>query len=148
MNKTEEAVEVFAKGYNCSQAVFSTFSSATGIDRETAMKLACGFGGGIGRQAETCGAVTGAVMALSLLQASPEPTSEAKSQMYALVQRFCQEFRNQNGSTMCRELLGYDISTDEGRRQASEAGLFKSRCPEYVRGATAIVERLLAERAK
>ncbi len=66
MSRIENAVSRFAEGYNCSQAVLSAYAEQLGVDGETALKIAAGFGGGLGRMAETCGAVTGAFMVLGL----------------------------------------------------------------------------------
>lgn len=148
MTKAEQAMEKHSAGYNCAQAVFSVFATEAGLDEASAVKVSCGFGGGMGRQAETCGAVTGAVMALSLLQSAPEATPENKARMYAVVRRFFEEFRKQNGSTVCRDLLGCDISTDEGMRHAKENGLFNTRCTGFIRGAATIVEQFQANKAE
>ena len=147
MKKAEEAVKVFADGYNCAQAVLSVFAPETGLTREQAMKVSCGFGGGMGRQGEMCGAVTGAIMALSVHRASAELDEAAKARAYAAVRQFFEEFRKQNGSVECRELLGCNIGTEEGMRQARESGVFKMRCPGFVENAVKIVQELLVENA-
>ena len=64
MNRAETAVATFKGGFNCSQAVLSVFCEELGLDKETAARIAGGFGGGIGHLGETCGAVTGAIMAM------------------------------------------------------------------------------------
>ena len=69
MKKSEKAVELFLKGYNCSQAVFGAFADALGVSEETAFKLAAPFGGGVGRLREVCGAVSGMLMVLGLVRA-------------------------------------------------------------------------------
>lgn len=145
MTKPEKALEKHNANYNCAQAVFSVFAEDAGLTSEQAIKVSCGFGGGMGRQAETCGAVTGALMALSFLQCTGETTPAEKARIYAQVRRLFDEFRKQHGSTVCRELLGCDISTEAGMRQAKEQGVFTTRCPEFIRGATWIVERFLEE---
>ena len=107
--------------------------------------MASGFGGGLARSGETCGAVTGAIMALGLrhcgIPAEADPL--AKQRAYPPVQEFLARFRVRHGSIVCRELLGCDLGTAEGLQRAREQGLFKSRCPDFVRTAGEILEELL-----
>jgi C_GCAxxG_C_C family probable redox protein len=142
MNRIETALSRFAEGLNCSQAVFSSY--AEGIDQEAALKIASGFGGGMGRMAETCGAVTGAMMALGLRYGGNSPNPETKERIYGKIREFADHFKARNGSLACRELLGCDISTPEGHEVAREKKLFASVCPECVRDAAEILEEMLA----
>jgi C_GCAxxG_C_C family probable redox protein len=146
MNRIEKAVARFAEGFNCSQAVFSSF--AEGINEETALKMASGFGGGMGRMAETCGAVTGAMMVLGLRFGATLPTPLEKERIYALIRDFSDRFKARNGSILCRTLLNCDISTPEGLHVAKEKNLFKTSCPKYVQDAAEILEEMLAESRK
>lgn len=144
MDLTESAVSRFRDGFSCSQAVFSTYAEAMGMDRETALKVSAGFGGGMGRMAETCGAVTGAMMAIGLKHGTADATdSEAREKTYELVRRFAEEFRAKHGSLDCRDLLGCDISTAEGREQARERNTHDDVCPQLVRDAAEVLERIL-----
>ena len=118
-NRIETAVSRFAEGFNCSQAVFSAY--AEGLETETALKIASGFGGGMGRMAETCGAVTGAMMVLGLRFGAASPDREAKELIYARIREFADRFKARNGSLDCRDLLGCDISTPEGLRDRQES---------------------------
>jgi C_GCAxxG_C_C family probable redox protein len=144
MSKSEHAVEQFESGLNCSQAVAGEFADELGVDADAAHRLACGFGGGMGRTGSVCGAVTGAVMVIGLAACDPDPrASTAKLHTYELVRSFLNEFQQRHGSTICRELLGCDIGTPEGHAQAQQDGLFRTRCPRYVEDAVEILEDLL-----
>ena len=144
--KSEQAVRKFRKGFNCSQAVLSVYAEEFGLCRETALKIACGFGGGMGRMALTCGAVTGAFMVIGLKYGNVDANEkEIKEKTYGLVREFARRFEKRNGSSICRELLGCDISEPEGLRSAKENGLFTSVCPGLVRDAVEILEEMLAE---
>ncbi len=145
MTKSEEAAATFAGGHNCAQAVLSVFAPEAGLDRASAMKVACSFGGGMGRQGETCGAVTGALMAIGMNLASAEVDDAAKGRTYAAVRQFFAEFRKRHGSVVCHDLLGCNIGTEEGIAQAKATGVFKTRCPGFVTDAVQIVEGLLKE---
>ena len=126
----------FKEGYNCSQAVFAAFSEEVGLPRQTALQLASGFGGGIGRMREVCGAFSGAVMALGALYGSDDPAH--KTAVYAMVQ--------ETGSLICRELLGLD--KPEGSPVASprtETYYKKRPCVEMVGLAADLLEQYLAE---
>ena len=103
--KTEKAKELFKRGYNCSQAVLGVFCEELGMDFETAMKIACSFGGGMGRMREVCGTVSGMFMAAGLTYASASDSPVEKGEHYKRVQELAKRFREKNGSIICRELL-------------------------------------------
>ena len=114
----------FLKGYNCSQSVVAAFAPQLGLTEETALRLSAGFGAGIGRMREVCGAFCGVVTVLSMVYADPADPKD-KSRMYALVQEAAEQYRSRNGggSIICRELLG--LARPEGTPQA------EARTPEY-----------------
>ncbi len=142
--KVEQAVEKFKKGFNCSQAILSSYSEQFSLDCEKAFRVATGFGGGM-RMGDTCGAVTGALMVLGLKYGNiAAEDKQSKAKTYTKVEEYTRRFKALNGSVMCRDLLGCDISTPEGRKQAEEKGLYTSRCPRLVQDAAEILEEMLA----
>ena len=144
--KPEQAVNIFRKGSNCSQAVISVYAEQLGLSQQMALKIAQGFGGGMGRTARTCGAVTGAFMVLGLKYGNADINEkEAKERVYGLVREFTRRFESRNSSTVCRELLGCDISKPEGIKAARENGLFTSVCPKMVREAVEILSEMINE---
>lgn len=140
--KIEQAVEQFEKGFNCSQAILSTYCEQFGLDYETALKIATGFGGGMHING-TCGAVTGAFMVLGLKFGNIEQNKDAKEKTYRKVVQYVNQFTKHNGSVKCHDLLGCDITTLEGVQKAREKGLFSSICPKLVRDAAEILEEML-----
>lgn len=142
-NNAECAVTYFKNGYCCSQAVFATCAPAYVMDPEMALKLASPFCGGMGRLGKTCGAVTGAFLVIGLAHGTDEPGSQAREEAYRLVQEFATRFIKRNGALECRELIGCDIGTPEGHREATEKNLFETVCEKLVRDAVEIVEELL-----
>jgi len=144
VNRIEQAVSLFNEGFNCSQAVFTTFAAEMGVERDVALKMAQGFGGGMGLMGETCGAVTGAFMVIGLKYGRTSVNDdEAKRKTNALVKEFVEKFKAKNGTIECRELLGCDIGTPEGNRIAKERQLFSTVCPGFVRDAAEILEMIL-----
>ncbi|MGQ9576770.1 MAG: C-GCAxxG-C-C family protein [Thermoguttaceae bacterium] len=144
MSRPQEAVRLFAEGYNCAQAILGTYGQQYGLDRQTALKLAAGFGGGMGRMAETCGAVSAAFMVLGLRYgSSAAEATEAKQTLYGLVRQFAARFRQRRGSILCRELLGCDLSSPEGLQRARQEGLFARVCSGLVQEAAELLEGLL-----
>ena len=144
MSRVEDAVEIFRGGCACSQAVFATYAEDAGLDRLMAMKVSAGFAGGM-RMAETCGAVTGAIMALGLKTCAEDCAEAAgRKPTFALVQELTKRFAQKNGSTLCKGLLGCDISTEAGSAEAREKELFATLCPRFVRDASVILEELTA----
>ena len=101
-----KARELFLKGYNCSQSVFCAYADLYGVPEQMALRISAGFGGGIGRSRETCGTVCGMVM-LSGLEAgqTQENDNKQKQANYELAQSLMAKFKEENGSTICRELL-------------------------------------------
>jgi C_GCAxxG_C_C family probable redox protein len=144
MKKTDFATSLFKKGFNCAQTVLVTFCEQFGLDRADAVKISCGFGGGMGRMALVCGAVAGSYMVLGLRYGpAGEDMKSSKEETYSMVREFADRFNKRHGSIICREILGYDISTESGLRKAGEEGLFESVCGECVRDAVQILEELI-----
>jgi C_GCAxxG_C_C family probable redox protein len=143
MKRSDEVIEKFKGGRNCSQAVFAAYAEECGLPIETALKIACGFGGGLGRLGYTCGAVTGAIMVIGLKACDAAPTDPiTKTRVYGLVRSFMEEFEARHETTLCRELLGCDIGTPEGHEKAKALGLFDTECPVYIRDAVEILEEM------
>lgn len=136
MNSIEEAVQLFENGYVCSQAVFAAFSEDYGLSKERALKIGACFGSGM-RKGEVCGACTGALMALGLKY------GDDKAKSNEVCEKFLDEFKNENGSIICRDLLECDISTPEGVQFARDNDLFKEFCPKMVESAAKIVNGIL-----
>jgi len=145
MNKSDSAVATFSKGFNCAQAVLSAFNKELGLDDQVSARIASGFGGGIGHMAETCGAVTGAIMVIGLKKGMSIKDSPFKSNqvVYAEIDPFIKEFIKRNKSVKCRDLLGCDISDHETLLKARKEGLFQTLCPKFVSDAVEIVEELI-----
>ena len=145
MNDVESSVDRFLNGCACSQAILVTYAERLGLDSGHAMKLAAGFAGGM-RMAETCGAVTGAFMVLGLHGCDDDcDTGKGREKVYSLVTEFATRFEQRNGTTRCKELLGCDISTEEGLQAAKDRDLFKTRCAEAGRDAAEILEEMMQE---
>jgi C_GCAxxG_C_C family probable redox protein len=143
-DRSQAAVTRFKQGFSCSQAVLSAFSDIFDLDLDLALKISQPFGGGIAHRGEICGAVSGAFMAIGLkfgrTQAEDTP---ARDRTYEVVTQFIQKFENLHGSIICKELLGYDLSTEEGERKAEEEGLFETICPKFVQHAADILIELI-----
>lgn len=143
--KSEQAVERFGKGFNCSQAVLGSYSKQFGLDCEKAFKVATGFGGGM-RMGSTCGAVSGAFMVLGLKYGNTTAEDkEGKANTYKKVEEYIKRFKARNDSVTCRELLGCDLTTPEGMKEAQDKGLFSMICPRMVQDAVEILEEMLSE---
>lgn len=146
MNYSEKARKLFKeKGYNCAQAVFLAFSDVTGIDEGIAAKLSSSFGGGMGRLREVCGAVSGCFMVLGTVMGSDDPKDhEAKKAHYAVIQEAAARFKEENGSYICRELLGLGAgASDPAPEKRTEEYYRRRPCDEYVAVAAGITEDIL-----
>ncbi len=144
MNRINDAVAEFKKGFSCAQAIFSVYSEDQLIDREISLKIATGFGGGMGRLGNVCGAVTGALMALGLkFGQSKIEEADAKDTTYQLVNKFITKFITRNNSIVCKELLGYSLNIPEEMQIIREQNLIATRCVKFVQDAAEILEELM-----
>ena len=141
----EKAVDDYLRNFNCTQGVFTTYAVEHGIDEKLALRLATNFGGGA-RKGEMCGAVSGALLVLGLLYGHSESDDlETKEKAYAMSEEYMNRFIRKNGSVVCRELLGYDLSKPEEKAVIMEKNLFRTLCPEMIRSAVEILDELLEE---
>lgn len=141
----EKAKVLFECGYNCAQAVFCAFSDVMGMDEETALKISSSFGGGIGRLREVCGAVSGAAMVLGALYGYTDPKDDgAKKDHYARIQEFAGRFKEENGSYICKELLGLEKVENSPVPTKRTNSFYKKRpCSELVFEAASLVEEYI-----
>ena len=146
MNRPERAEQLFLQGANCAQSVACTFAEDLGADRALTLRTATGFGGGMGHSSNTCGALSGAVIALGLAFGMKDTGDQpAKDRTYALVAEAVRRFREKTGSVACTDLLGFDLGVPEQLQKVRELGLTKQKCPAFVKAAAEIVEQLLRE---
>lgn len=140
MSKTDDALNAFDSGFSCSQAVFTAFSGDAGIPADISNRIACPFAGGIARRSMTCGAVSGALMVIGLKYGKDKADDDAaKEDTFARVNEFCRLFIEKHGSINCRELLGCDLATEEGRRYFRENRLSKIKCRHFIKDACGIL---------
>ena len=136
------AAERFLAGYNCAQSVLWAFSDEVGLEPETALKVACGLGAGMGRRQEVCGAVTGGIMVLGLRHGRGEKQDRsATEETYARTQELMRRFEAKHGTCNCRLLLGgCDFSTEEGRKAFKDRDLHNTVCKPCVQTVVSILE--------
>lgn len=144
MTKSDDAEACFKSKFTCSAAVFSTFSEELGLDSDMAKKIACGFGAGISKTGNICGAVSGALMVIGLKYGKTLADDDAATEKTrTLVRKFIKEFENRHGSVNCTELLGYNLNDPVDYEKARASGLFLTKCPILVRDAASILENTL-----
>lgn len=146
MTKGELAKKYFESGYNCSQSVLLAFFDELGFDKETALKLSLPFGGGMGRLREVCGTVSGMFMVLGLAKGNSDSSDRAnKTDIYKDVQALAEKFKEENGSIICRELLGLDIKGKDNPtpEERTEKYYKKRPCSELCRYAADLVAEYL-----
>ena len=141
---SETSQEIFKAGYNCAQSVLRANCDTYGLDDETALRISSGFGAGIARAQEVCGAVTGGTMVLGLKygigKLEPEENNEKVREK---TRNFIEEFTKNNGSIRCKELLkGIDLNTQTGQTRFKEEDLFNKTCLQCVKNASEIIRTL------
>ncbi len=144
-NKKDRAVEYFEKNMHCSQAVLAAFSKECGISEEQAFRIGSCFGSGM-RRGNVCGACTGALMVLGLLYGETHVGNPKEREISDRINNMMMtRFQKANGSCICNDLLGHDVSTPEGAKKAREEVLFKDFCPKMVESAVDILEEIKEE---
>ena len=148
MNRKEKAVQFFSQKLHCSQSVLAAFAGECGISEEMAFKLGSCFGSGM-RRGNVCGACTGALMVLGLLFGEKHiGDPEARQLSNRINDMLTERFEKANGSCICNELLGCDITTPEGVQYARTNNLFTDFCPKMVASAVDILEEIIKEMNK
>ena len=142
--RSDKARELFKSGYNCAQSVILAYSDLFNLEPELAATISAPFGGGMGRMREVCGAVSSMTMAVGFLAPNSRPNdNENKKKCYATVQELAEKFRQENGSIICRELLGLATRTSDPTPSPRTEEYYKRRpCAEYV----AIAARIVGEK--
>ncbi len=142
----QNVIESFRSGLNCAQAVLTAFTGELGFDEDAALSISCGFGAGMGRLQETCGAVTGAYMVLGIHNCRKfKDNGKRKDATYPMVQKFSEKFKKIHGTTDCIDLLKCEIRTEEGHLLANKNNLFKIVCEKCISDSIEIISELISE---
>lgn len=145
--RVRRSVELFMEGYGCCQSVAAAFADLYGMNEETALRVGAGFGGGVARLRMMCGAVSGMVILAGLDEGSTiGPNHDGKAQCYRSVQALLEDFRAENGSIICAELLGLSGPVPAGNFVPDErnAEYYRKRpCAAKVESAARIFARHL-----
>ena len=142
--RENKAEELFNSGMNCAQSVLTAFSDELLLNAGDAERVASAFGGGMGRLQEKCGAVTGAFIVIGLHCSNKfSDANERKEKIHSLVQGFNAKFNGIHGSTICRELMGCDLNTEEGKKYAGDNKLRENVCLPCVRTSVKLLNEML-----
>ncbi len=144
-NRTEIAVAKFSEGYDCAQSVFYSYCDALGFDKNTALKMACGFGAGMGRKGEVCGAVTGGIIVIGAKYGRGERDDRTATELtYKKTREFMDRFEKKHGTFVCRKLLkGCELTTEEGRKHFKENNLSNTTCKPCVQSVVEILDSIM-----
>jgi len=145
MTKSEQAVSKFLEGYNCAQSVFYSFCDDLGFEKSNALKIACGFGAGMGRKEEVCGAVTGGIIVISAKYGRVERDDRpAQEKTYKKTRELMEQFAKRDGTYICRQLLnGCELTTEEGQKFFKENDMLKKICIPCVKSVVGILEEII-----
>jgi len=147
--REKAAVRNFAAGYNCAQSVAMAYADVLGLTREQAAMASAGFGGGIGRLRDNCGAFSAAVMLCAALEGAHGADPDHRPETYARVQRVYREFVEKNGSVNCADLLGRPRGAEAPVPDARTKAYYKARpCTKIIRRACQIIDGMIEEQQK
>lgn len=144
-NARERAMDLFKQGYNCSQSVVAAFCEECGMDFEAALKISSSFGGGMGRLREVCGAVSGMFMVAGMKYGYTDPKDNlSKAEHYKRIQELAKQFKQKNGSLICRELLELNIQNESYIPEERTDEYYKKRpCADIVGDAAEIISEFI-----
>jgi len=144
MDRNDQAVAKFVSGYNCAQAVLFSFCDDLGLDKDKALKIACGFGAGMGRKEEVCGAVSGGIMVIGAKYGRGENDDRKATEItYTKVTELTNQFPQRHGTYICRQLLnGCELTTEEGQKIFKENDYRNKICAPCVKSVAAILEEI------
>lgn len=147
MTRQEKTIHYFKNGFNCSQSVLTSFADETGLTEDDSLKVACAFGAGMGRQQLTCGAVTGAMMAISMKYGKGLNDEDSKKKAsYEKIVVLFDEFKKLHGSTTCRDLVNnLDMNKEEDHQKMIAEKIFETKCRRYIEDAVAITEKIILQ---
>jgi len=150
IDHSERAVELFMRGYNCSQSVFASFCGDLNMDFEAALRMSSSFGAGMGRLREVCGAVTAMFMIAGIKYGYTDAAdTEAKTEHYKLIQSLAEKFKSENKSIICRDLLGLAPGPDSPIPEARTADYYNNRpCAKIIGFTAKMIEELIIDRKK
>jgi C_GCAxxG_C_C family probable redox protein len=143
MNHTEKALNNFKNQYNCSQSVFSAYSEKFGIKENDAQKIAMGFGGGIGRTQDICGALTGAIMVLGCRHYNENDIARSKEIIYAKTKELISKFKEIHKTVDCLELIGVDFSKEGGFELFKALNIHENKCNGYIEDVCKILDEII-----
>lgn len=145
MTKSEQSALKFLEGYNCAQSVFYSFCDDLGFDKNKALKIACGFGAGMGRKEEVCGAVTGGIIVISAKYGRVEKDDRpAQEKTYMKTRELMNKFAEKHGTYICRELLsGCELTSEEGQKYFKENDMLNKICVPCVKSVVSILEDII-----
>jgi C_GCAxxG_C_C family probable redox protein len=142
--RVDRALRQFGMGFHCAQSVFEAYAADFGIDPMVARRMTNALAGGSGIGGE-CGAVASGYLVLGLRHGNTTPVYgdvDKEAELFGRISRLVAEFKKRHGAITCRDLLGVDLFTKEGREEALRKDLIMTRCPNYVRDAITIVDSL------
>jgi C_GCAxxG_C_C family probable redox protein len=144
MDYKETAVQYFQSGFNCAQSVFAAYADELELQKDQALKISTGFGGGMARLQKTCGAVTGSFMVLGLKYGKDSDGDDnARDKTYKLVRIFAERFTAEHGTLECSKLMGCDLNTPEGQLYSRENNLHANVCTQCIKTAAVLLDELL-----
>jgi len=146
-SRVNTAVDYFMSGYNCAQAVFAAYCDLFGIPAEQGLLISAGLGGGVGRMREVCGTIVGSAMILGLAYGNTDTSDvKTKAELYKRVQTLASEFKEENGTIICRDLVGNLAKNKDYIPDERTAEYYKKRpCVKIVGDAARLLEQQLLE---
>jgi len=146
-SRSEIAIKKFSEGYNCSQSVLYAFCDYLSLDRDLALRMSCGFGAGMGRKQEVCGAITGGILVISTKFGRGDLDVRKSTELtYKKTRKLLDRFAEKHDTYLCRKLInGCELQTDDGQKQFKDKNLLNKVCKPCVESVIEILENLMSK---
>mgnify|MGYP001552528859 CR=1 FL=1 len=144
MKSTERGVNLFKNGFNCAQAVLFSLKKQTGLSEDDSVRLATGFGAGMGRTQHVCGAISGGILALNVLYGRGlDEDKERQEDVYRKIRDLIHRFEEMNNTIICNELLeGCDLQSEEGQNRFHSQNMAE-RCHGFISSVIELTEEVI-----
>lgn len=130
-NVGEIAVNYFQEGLLCSEAVLLSVAEAQGISSPLIPKIATAFGSGLCRTNGMCGALSGGILALSMIKGRTIPT-DPRDELYSDVARLKELFETTFHTCDCTALLGFSLAEPEASTKFVEEDCKNKKCSHFI----------------
>ncbi|WP_024955199.1 C-GCAxxG-C-C family protein [Sulfurospirillum arcachonense] len=143
MNKiASEASNYFFDGFLCSESVVKAIAEENNISSSMITKIATAFGRGLANSESTCGALSGGILALSMIQGR-DNNNDSFELLYENIAELKKSFVDEFKEDTCTKLLGFSLNDADANEKFTQNDCKNCKCSKYVAFVTQNVSKML-----